>query len=243
MTADGVVSNCVFRNTTNWNSHPRGQVDASAGLVTGCIVSNCVSRQIAGIRAAGTAVVENCLVAGGLAGENNHFNQQYQDSRGGAFNVGGSAVVRNCTVVSNRIAGVVDKETVRASPALYAQPGFAGRVVNCVFAGNARRFEAGGGFVATNDVAIGAALLSHCAVEDPLCDYAGYEGMVTNGIAFAEDFAVPVPAPGSSLVDAGLANVALASSVDLLGRRRRAGRIDIGCTEAEKPRGTVVIVK
>ena len=115
--------------------------------------------------------------------------------------------------------------------------------MNCVFAGNARRFEADGAYVATNDVAIGSALLSHCAVEDPLRDYEGYEGVVTNGIAFAEGFAVPVPAPGSALVDAGLGGIVLSSSVDLLGRRRRAGRVDIGCTEAEKPRGTIVIVK
>ena len=245
MSAAGVVSNCVFRNATDRNSYPRGQINASAGLVTGCIVSNCLSRRIAGIEATGTAVVENCLVAGCRSGDN-PYDLNAQASRGAAFNVGGRAVLRNCTAVSNAVAYANQNASLQdgwASPALHAQPGFAGQVVNCVFAGNARRFEADGAYVATNDVAIGAALVSHCAVEGPLCDYAGYAGMVTNGIAFADGAPVPVPAPGSSLVDAGLANVALASSVDLLGNRRRASRIDIGCTEAEKPRGTVVIVK
>ena len=243
MTEEGVVSNCVFRNTTDWNAYPQGQVNASAGLVTGCVVSNCVSHEVAGIVATGTAAVENCLVADCRSGVKTHYQQDKQAYRGAAFNVGGSAVVRNCTAVSNLLVAVVDGTSYDcwASPALYAQPGFAGQVANCVFAGNARRFEADGAYVATNDVAIGAALVSHCAVEDPLCDYAGYEGMVTNGIAFLPG--TVVPAPGSSLVDAGLARVAIASSVDLLGRRRRAGRIDIGCAEAEKPRGTILLMK
>ena len=241
MTADGVVSNCVFRNYTNSSTYFAAAVYAESGLVTGCAITNVVNRRLCGFNMRGSSVLENSLVADCTVVNPWNLSASTRD-RGCALAVTGSATVRNCTFIGNRTAYYENGSFVDASsPACHVDGSFSGSILNCVFADNARQFESGGEYVTTNDVALGAERVSCCAVKDAQCDYSDYTGMVTGGISFKDG--TWIPASGSSLVNAGSSDVALASSVDLLGNPRFVGRVDIGCCEASSSPGLTIIVR
>ncbi len=232
----GIVSNCVFRNVQSTNHSGNGSVEADGGLVVCCTVSNIVCRRFCGIVLSGTAVAESCLVAN--CRNVNIWNSGSRATACGLY-IGGGATVRNCTIAGCR--GEYFGDQALLSPACAVGGDFSGLIVNCAFADNARQFEQGGEYVTTNDVALGAERVSHCAVKDAQCDYSDYTGMVTDGISFKDG--TWIPASGSSLVNTGSSAFALASSVDVLGNPRTVGRIDIGCCEASSSPGLTIIVR
>ena len=232
----GIVSNCVFRNVQSTTHSGNGSVEADGGLVVCCTVSNIVCRRLCGIALSGTAVAESCLVAN--CRNVNIWNSGERSTACGLY-IKGGATARNCTVAGCR--GEYFGDLALLSPACAVGGDFSGLIVNCAFADNARQFESGGEYVTTNDVAFGAERVSHCAVKDAQCDYSGYGGMVTNVVLFKDG--TWIPASGSSLVNAGSSDVALASSVDLLGNPRFVGRVDIGCCEASSSPGLTIIVR
>lgn len=175
-----------------------------------CIIDGNVvtGRGPAGIYQQGQyALIENCLIAGNIAEENNW-------AAGGGIQCNGSATIRNCTIVDNHSplggAGIDGKAKL---------------VENCIVSGNARI----GDGADSNDIQ--AATIRNCCVYPAAADYSACEGMVFADPRFKN------PAKGnwrirgdSPCVDAGIAVDWPAGAVDLDGGPRIHRRaIDLGC--------------
>ena len=233
----GIVSNCVLRNVSA-GVYMNNSLWAEAGLVTGCVVTNIANNYNCGIYATGSAIVENCLVA--ACSSRNEAAVNSAARLGCALNLDGSVKVRNCTIAGNALA-YSTKDSGYNTPAVYVTPGFSGKIENCVFADNTCQTTSGGAYVATNDVAFGASVVRYCAVKDAQADYTGYAGMVTAEPTFKAG--TWMPAAGSVLIDAGDNTVEVCSPVDLAGRKRRVGTIDIGCYESQSAKGLILLVR
>lgn len=221
MSASSLVSNCVFTGTALASGFAnRNMLNATAGIVSGCVFTNNTVGGCPGFNVSNGVVVENCLVA-----NNTITSSTY--SYLGAVHCSGAATVRNCTIAGNVCT---DGGNAAVSAALAGTPGL---VENCVFAGNTRKV--GGEQMARNDpgttsAPLAASVMQYCAIDDAAADYSGYTGMVTEDIAFQTGGYIP--ARTSALVNAGSPGATPLSALDLLGGRRIVqGRIDIGCYE------------
>ena len=212
----GAVSNCVFRNgsISGYGANSMLEVTGVDALLTHCWVTNNTA-SCQGVEAA-TSVrineggkVVNCFIA------DNKENTPGSDLSSGVWVKNGT--LENCTVVNNqgqRTGGV------RAT---------AGRVVNCVIAGNTSR-KRGAGY---HDVEPGSDnLFDHCAVAEVKLggSNVNYHDSMANMFEDAAhgDF---LPAGGSCLVDKGLTPEE-PEATDLAGSDRVMGTaIDIGCYE------------
>lgn len=212
----GVVSNCVFRNgsISGYGAHSMLEVDGADALLTHCWITNntasCQGVEAAtSVRIDGGAKVVNCFIV------DNKEQTTGSDLSSGVWVKNGT--LENCTVVNNqgqRTGGV------RAT---------AGRVVNCVIAGNTSRKRGAG----NHDVEPGSDdLFDHCAVAEVKLGGANvnYHDSMANMFVDAArgDF---LPAGGSCLVDKGAA-LSVYEATDLAGAERILGTaIDIGCYE------------
>lgn len=212
----GMVSNCVFRNgsISGHGAHSMLEVNGEDALLTHCWITNntasCQGVQAAtSVRIDDGAKVVNCFIA------DNKETTTGSDLSSGVWVKNGT--LENCTVVNNqgqRTGGV------RAT---------AGRVVNCVIAGNTSR-KRGAGY---HDVEPGSDdLFDHCAVGEVELggvnvNYKGAPAELFENYAQGD----LRPKSGSLLVDKG-ATVADPEATDLGGKNRIEGMaIDIGCYE------------
>ena len=124
----GTVENCIISNgrgsDSSGESYGGGNIYLAGGRCSGCVISGGTFGNIrpygTNVRAAGTALVENCLITGG---RDVYHTGNYS---GGAVCLDDSARLINCTVVNNhnyRLGGVVVF-------------GDSAKVVNCVIYGN-----------------------------------------------------------------------------------------------------------
>ena len=102
MKADSTISNLVVRQIGNlWTGASDGTrfpLAVSAGLVTHCWITNNVMPGNAGINLSGSSKMENCYIADNI---DRGCQNAYAD-RIGVVIVGGSSIVRNCTIVNNK---------------------------------------------------------------------------------------------------------------------------------------------
>lgn len=221
MSGNSIVSNCVFTGTSLLpGGASRFMLDATAGVVSGCVFTNNTVGSCPGFNVSQGVVVENCLVA-----DNKITSSSF--SKYGAAYCSGAATVRNCTIADN---ACTDGANTSESAALAGTPGL---VENCVFAGNTRKVD--GEQEARNDpgttsAPLAPSVMQYCAIAAAAADYSGHTGIVTEGIAFQDGGYIP--AKGSSLANAGNPATASIPAVDLAGNPRIAERrIDIGCYE------------
>ena len=221
-----LVLECVVTNgTVNWSRG--GNIAAPYGRVSRCLVANGTSLAKYGGEASGdsgnvylgnSAVMENCLVMGGVVRDNNASNAN------GVYLAGSSRLV-NCTIVKNRADSYANVPAVNAGADTV-------RIVNCVIYGNggtaAREWgNANGACYVNCATASGAAITGGTGniatlTDSAFADYAGGDyhpqkkGVLYNaGTGRDEYFAFGA----ESLFDLGRSD------------RISGARLDIGCYE------------
>ena len=223
---DALVVDCVVTNgTVDWSWG--GNIAATYGRVSRCLVANGTSLAQYGGGTSGdsgnvylgnSAVMENCLVRGGVVKDNNASNAN------GVYLAGSSRLV-NCTIVKNRTDSRAHVPAVNASADTV-------RVVNCAIYGNggtaAREWGNANGVCYVNcATASGAAITGGTGniatlTDSAFADYAGGDyhpqkkGVLYNaGTGRDEYFAFGA----ESLFDLGRSD------------RISGARLDIGCYE------------
>ncbi|MBR2938535.1 MAG: sigma-70 family RNA polymerase sigma factor [Kiritimatiellae bacterium] len=223
-----LVLECVVTNgTVNWSKG--GNIAATYGRVSRCLVANGTSLAQYGGETSGdsgnvylgnSAVMENCLITGGVVRDNNAKNAN------GVYMAGSSRLV-NCTIVKNR------SDSYALVPAVNASADTV-RVVNCVVYGN-------GGTAAREWGNANGACYVNCATASGAAITGGTGNIATvTDVAFA-DYAGGDYCPARRGV---LANVGTSwadylaygavSTLDLAGAARfYGGCLDIGCYESD----------
>ena len=220
--AGGMVSNCfVEAGYARDNAQAAGGW-LEAGVVTHTVFrknySNSASVNWEGNRAGllqlnGQARAENCL-----------FTENNQTKAVTLINLGGSSVMRNCTIVDSGLS--VTNEYCKEWSALRIASG--ATVQNVVIAGVTNTVD-GSAVLPTGTVA----KFANGAVDGDISELAFPEGTITGTAAsFFKDYANGNYTPAGPLVNKGV-NYEGRASVDLAGRARLVGRkVDIGCYEA-----------
>ena len=225
---DALVVDCVVTNgTVDWSWG--GNIAATYGRVSRCLVANGTSLAQYGGETSGdsgnvylgnSAVMDNCLVMGGVVRDNNASNAN------GVYLAGSSRLV-NCTIVKNISDSYANVPAVKAGADTV-------RVVNCAIYGN-------GGTAAKEWGSANGACYVNCATASgaAITGGTGNISMVTDD-AFA-DYADGDYSPAKRGV---LANVGTSwsdylaygavSTLDLAGAARfYCGGLDIGCYESD----------
>jgi hypothetical protein len=161
----------------------------------------------------GSARAENCLFTA---------NDQYKAVT--LINLGGSSVMRNCTIVDSGLS--VTNDYCKEWSALRIASG--ATVQNVVVAGVTNTVD-GSAVLPTGTVA----KFANGAVDGDISELAFPEGTITGtASSFFKNYANGDYTPAGPLVNKG-ANYEGMASVDLAGRARLVGRkVDIGCYEA-----------
>ncbi len=225
---DALVVDCVVTNgTVDWSWG--GNIAATYGRVSRCLVANGTSLAQYGGGTSGdsgnvylgnSAVMENCLVMGGVVRDNNAKNAN------GVYMAGSSRLV-NCTIVKNRADSYANVPTVNAGADTV-------RIVNCVIYGN-------GGTAAREWGNVNGACYVNCATASGAAITGGTGNIATVTDAAFADYANGDYCPARRGV---LANVGMswddylaygaASTLDLAGAARfYGGVLDIGCYESD----------
>ncbi len=225
---DALVVDCVVTNgTVDWSWG--GNIAATYGRVSRCLVANGTSLAQYGGGTSGdsgnvylgnSAVMENCLVRGGVVKDNNASNAN------GVYLAGSSRLV-NCTIVKNRADSYANVPAVNAGADTV-------RIVNCVIYGN-------GGTAAREWGNVNGACYVNCATASGAAITGGTGNIATVTDAAFADYANGDYSPAKRGV---LANVGAswadylaygaASTLDLAGAARSyGGCLDIGCYESD----------
>lgn len=223
-----LVLECVVTNgTVNWSRG--GNIAAAYGRVSRCLVANgaCLanyggnpSGDSGNVHLGNSAVMENCLVMGGVVKDNNAHNAN------GVYLADSSRLV-NCTIVKNRADSYANVPAVNASTSTV-------RVVNCVVYGN-------GGTAAREWGSANGACYVNCATASGAAITGGTGNIATvTDAAFADyangDYCL---AKKGVLVNVGTSwanylTYGAASTLDLAGAARfYGGGLDIGCYESD----------
>ena len=233
-TAGGMVSNCVVEAGYARDNGKAAGAWLDAGVVTHTVFrknySNSASVNWEGNRAGilqlnGQARAENCL-----------FTENNQTKAVTLINLGGSSVMRNCTIVDSGLS--VTNEYCKEWSALRIASG--ATVQNVAIAGVTNTVD-GSAVLPTETVA----KFANGAVDGDISELAFPQGTITGTAeSFFNDYANGdyTPKTGGPLVGKG-ANYEGMASVDLAGNPRKVGsRIDIGCYEARSS-ALVIIVR
>ena len=220
--AGGMVSNCFVEA-----GYARDNAQAAGGWLEAGVVTHTVFRgnrsnsgsvNWEGNRAGllqlnGQARAENCL-----------FTENNQTKAVTLINLGGSSVMRNCTIVDSGLS--VTNEYCKEWSALRIASG--ATVQNVVIAGVTNTVD-GSAVLPTETVA----KFANGAVDGDISELAFPEGTITGTAAsFFKDYANGNYTPAGPLVNKG-ANYEGMASIDLAGKARLVGRkVDIGCYEA-----------
>ena len=227
--AGALVVDCVVTNGTvdwSWGGNIAATYD---GRVSRCLVANGTSLAQHGGETSGdsgnvylgnSAVMENCLITGGVVRENNAKNAN------GVYLAGSSRLV-NCTIVKNRSDSYPNVPAVNAGADTV-------RIVNCVIYGN-------GGTAAREWGGANGACYVNCATASGAAITGGTGNIATVTDAAFADYAGGNYCPARRGV---LANVGAswadylaygaASTLDLAGAARfYGGGLDIGCYESD----------
>ena len=244
----GTVENCVISggqlDPNDYQSHYGGNVYMSGGrLVRSRVLggnANAGNRGDpyaygCGIYAAGSAIVESCLIANNTVGS-------LANGYGTGVCLAGSARMVNCTVVRNT-APALSKVTSKTG-GVYVNSANA-RVVNTVMFdnGGTAENEFGKQNLGCYGYCASSVANEECATWRVIAD-AAFKDYAKAG----EDVGNLRPSRGGPLHNGGCTREAYAgtgaiSEVDLLGGRRIVGsRLDIGCIEGVPP-GTVMFVR
>ena len=235
---DALVVDCVVTNgTVDWSWG--GNIAATYGRVSRCLVANGTSLAQYGGEASGdsgnvylgnSAVMENCLVRGGVVRDNNASNAN------GVYLAGSSRLV-NCTIVKNRSDSYPSVPAVNAGASTV-------RVVNCAIYGN-------GGTAAREWGGANSACYVNCATASGAAITGGTGNIATLTDSAFADYAGGdyTPIKDEVLFDAGtsrsdyLAYGAI-SIFDLAGAKRSMGAcLDIGCYEIASGVGLSIFVR
>ena len=221
-----LVLECVVTNgTVNWSRG--GNIAAAYGRVSRCLVANGTSLANYGGNPSGdsgnvhlgnSAVMENCLIFGGVVKDNNASNAN------GVYLADSSRLV-NCTIVKNRADSYANVPAVNASTSTV-------RVVGCVLYGN-------GGTAAREWGSANGACYVNCATASGAAITGGTGNIATVTDAAFADYANGDyrPAAGGVLVNAATTwsdylSYGAVSTLDLAGAARlNDGGLDIGCYE------------
>ena len=233
---DALVIDCVVTNGTidySWG----GNICAYRGHVSRCLVANGTangSGEPAGdsgnVYLGNSAVMENCLVRGGVVKKNSANNAN------GVYLAGSSRLV-NCTIVKNRSDSYPNVPAVNAGASTV-------RAVNCAIYGN-------GGTAAKEWGGANGACYVSCATASGAAITGGTGNIATLTDAAFADYAGGdyTPIKDEVLFDAGtsrsdyLAYGAI-SIFDLAGAKRSMGAcLDIGCLEMQAGLGLQIIVR
>ena len=225
---NALVVDCVVTNgIAEWSWG--GNIAATYGRISRCLVANGTSLATYGGESSGdsgnvylgnSAVMENCLVMGGVVRDNNANNAN------GVYMAGSSRLV-NCTIVKNRSDSYANVPAVNAGADTV-------RIVNCVLYGN-------GGTAAKEWGNANGACYVNCATASGAAITSGTGNIATVTDAAFADYAGGDyrPAKRGVLVNVGtswadyLAQGA-ASTLDLAGAARfYGGCLDIGCYESD----------
>ena len=225
---NALVVDCVVTNgIAEWSWG--GNIAATYGRISRCLVANGTSLATYGGESSGdsgnvylgnSAVMENCLVMGGVVRDNNANNAN------GVYMAGSSRLV-NCTIVKNRSDSYANVPAVKAGADTV-------RVVNCVIYGN-------GGTAAREWGGANGACYVNCATASGAAITGGTGNIATLTDAAFADYAGGDYRPAKRGV---LANVGAswadylaygaASTLDLAGAARfYGGCLDIGCYESD----------
>ena len=225
---DALVVDCVVTNgTVDWSWG--GNIAATYGRVSRCLVANGTSLAQYGGGTSGdsgnvylgnSAVMENCLVRGGVVKDNNASNAN------GVYLAGSSRLV-NCTIVKNRADSYANVPAVNAGADTV-------RIVNCVIYGN-------GDTAAREWGGANGACYVNCATASGAAITGGTGNIATVTDAAFADYANGDYCPAKRGV---LANVGMSwadylaygavSTLDLAGAARFYGScLDIGCYESD----------
>jgi hypothetical protein len=230
--AGGMVSNCVVEaGSVRDNARAAGGW-LEAGLVTHTIFRGNKSKTESGSWADNRAGVlqlnesaraENCL-----------FTENSQDKPVTLINVLGTSVMRNCTIVNSGLQ--VTNAYCKSWSALNINSG--ATVQNVVIAGVTNTVD-GSAVLPTGTVA----RFANGAVDGDISELAFPEGTITGTAAsFFKDYANGdyTPKTRGPLVNKG-ANYEGMASVDLAGKKRLNGKIDIGCYETSSSALMIVL--
>ena len=229
--AGGMVSNCVVEAGYTRDNGKASGAWLDAGVVTHTVFrknySNSASVNWEGNRAGllqlnGQARAENCL-----------FTDNNQTKAVTLINLGGSSVMRNCTIVDSGLS--VTNEYCKEWSALRIASG--ATVQNVVVAGVTNTVD-GAAVLPTGSVDN----FANGAVDGDISELAFPEGTITGTAAsFFKDYANGDYTPAGPLVNKG-ANYEGMASVDLAGNPRKIGsKIDIGCYEARSSSLVLII--
>ena len=165
---------------------------------------------------------ENCL-----------FVENSQNKAVTLINLGGSSVMRNCTIVDSGLS--VTNEYCKSWSALNISSG--ATVQNVVIAGVTNTVD-GAAVLPTGSVA----KFANGAVDGDISELAFPEGTITGtASSFFKDYANGNYTPAGPLVNKG-ANYEGMASVDLAGKKRLNGsKIDIGCYETSSSALVIVL--
>jgi len=230
--AGGMVSNCVVEaGSVRDNARASGGW-LEAGLVTHTIFRGNKSKTASGswadnragvLQLNGSARAENCL-----------FTENSQDKPVTLINVSGTSVMRNCTIVNSGLQ--VTNAYCKSWSALNISSG--ATVQNVVIAGVTNTVD-GSAVLPTGSVT----KFANGAVDGDISELAFPEGTITGTAAeFFKDYANGdyTPKTRGPLVNKG-ANYEGMASVDLAGKKRLNGKIDIGCYETSSSALMIVL--
>ena len=229
--AGGMVSNCFVEAGYARDNAQAAGARLDAGVVTRTVFrgnrSNSGSVNWEGNRAGvlqlnGSARAEDCL-----------FDQNNQNKAVTLINLGGSSVMRNCTIVDSGLS--VTNDYCKEWSALRIASG--ATVQNVVIAGVTNTVD-GSAVLPTGTVA----KFANGAVDGDISELAFPEGTITGTAAsFFKDYANGNYTPDGPLVNKG-ANYEGMASVDLAGNPRKVGsKIDIGCYELRSTPLAIII--
>ena len=231
--AGGMVSNCFVEAGYARDNAQAAGARLDAGVVTHTVFrgnrSNSGSVNWEGNRAGvlqlnGSARAEDCL-----------FDQNNQNKAVTLINLGGSSVMRNCTIVDSGLS--VTNDYCKEWSALRIASG--ATVQNVVIAGVTNTVD-GSAVLPTGTVA----KFANGAVDGDISELAFPEGTITGtASSFFKDYANGdyTPKTDGPLVNKG-ANYEGMASVDLAGNPRKVGsKIDIGCYELRSTPLAIII--
>ena len=264
--ANAWVSGMTFENGKDYGNGGNVRIDTNGGVVTNCILSGGFTREDkdscgANVAIMGSGLVTHCKIFGG-----NQSNCNGGDRVSSVYLEHANARIENCLVRGFQGSTASDQPTVGCAGILVNK----GAAVNCTVADCTSPYTTASGFagiqlwengVATNCVSVSnvdsngtvrafiasqVSLTSHCAFDAIDGETTIPEGMpnavVGTAAEFFKDYANGdyTPKTKGPLVNKG-ANYEGMASVDLAGKKRLNGKIDIGCYETSSSALMIVL--